>query len=291
MIEELFCLVDDFCQLYLPQWQTKLVTEGLKKRQRPCRLSVSELMTILIHFHQSNFRTFKHYYLCFVCKHLRHYFPEVLSYSRFVEIMPSVLVPLCCFLQTLKGDETGLYFIDSTTLSVCHHKRGNRNKTFKGLAKKSKSTMGWFFGFKLHIIINDKGQLMAFKVTHSTIDDRKPVEKLAHKLTGKLIGDKGYISQALFTKLYQEGLELITRIRKNMKNRVMTMTNKLLLRKRALIETVNDQLKNISQIDHTRHRSPINFMVNLMGGLIAYSLQPKKPSINLSKKGQLMLCA
>ena len=139
------------------------------------------------------------------------------------------------------------------------------NPTFKGLAKKSKSTMGWFFWFKLHIIINDKGELMAFKVTHSTTDDRKSVEKLTHNLTGKLIGDKGYISQALFTKLYQEGLELITSIRKNMKNRVMTMTNKLLLRKRALIETVNDQLKNISQIDHTRHRSPINFMVNLMG--------------------------
>ena len=137
MIEELFCLVDDFCQLYLPQWQTKLVIEGLKQRQRLCRLSVSELMTIFIHFHQSNFRTFKHYYLCFVCKHLRHYFPEVLSYSRFVEIMPSVLVPLCCFIQTLKGDETGFYFIDSTTLSVCHHKRETGTKHLKVWQKKA----------------------------------------------------------------------------------------------------------------------------------------------------------
>jgi hypothetical protein len=141
--------------------------------------------------------------------------------------------------------------------------------------------MGWFFGFKLHIVINDKGELMAFKMTPATTDDRIPVDAMTQSLEGKLVGDKGYISQKLFDKLYQRGLQLITKIRKNMKNKLMPLFDKLLLRKRAIIESVNDQLKNISQIEHSRHRSIANFMVNLVAGLVAYILQPKKPSLYL----------
>ena len=98
---------------------------------------------------------------------------------------------------------------------------------------------------------------------------------------GKLFGDKGYISKALFETLWADGLHLITRLKKNMKNHLMPMIDKILLRKRALIETINDQLKNISQIEHTRHRSVANFMVNLLAGLIAYTYQPRKPSLNI----------
>jgi hypothetical protein len=103
-------------------------------------------------------------------------------------------------------------------------------------------------------------------------------------LWGKLIGDKGYISQALFEKLMQRGLRLITKLRKNMKNRFVEMEDKLLLRKRAIIETVNDQLKNISNIEHSRHRSLWNFLGNLASGLIAYCWKEKKPSLNLNFK-------
>ena len=148
--------------------------------------------------------------------------------------------------------------------------------------------MGWFFGFKLHIVINDKGELMAFKVTPGTTDDRVPVDELTQTLKGKLFGDRGYISQKLFDQLYQRGLQLITRIKKNMKNKLMPMIDKLLLRKRAIVESVNDQLKNISQIEHSRHRSVSNFMVNLVGGLAAYALQPKKPSLHLQPALLLM---
>lgn len=130
-------------------------------------------------------------------------------------------------------------------------------------------------------MINDKGEILAFKVTPGTTDDRVPVDKMTQGLTGKLFGDRGYISQELFDKLYQRGLQLITRIKKNMQNKMMPLVDKLLLRKRAIIESVNDQLKNISQIEHTRHRSPTNFMVNLVAALAAYALQPKKPSLNL----------
>jgi transposase len=140
--------------------------------------------------------------------------------------------------------------------------------------------MGWFFGFKLHIVSNDKGEILSFYVTPGNIDDRKPLDKLTNNLTGKLFGDRGYISKQWFEQLMQQGLQLITSIKGNMKNQFIPMVDKLLLRKRFIIETINDQLKNISQIEHSRHRSITNFMVNLISGLIAYSHQKKKPSIN-----------
>ena len=289
MLEELFCLVDDFCKIYLPTCRKQLINSGIKKRNRDARLSSSEIMTILIYFHQSHYRNFKHYYLSYVSQVLKAHFTGLVSYNRFVELTKSVMVPLCCFLQTLKGDQTGIYFIDATTIAVCHPKRANRNKVFRGLAKKSKSTMGWYFGFKLHLVINDKGELIAFKVTSSTTDDRHPVVDLARSLSGKLFGDKGYISQKLFAKLYDQGLQLITRLRRNMKAKLMPLIDKLLLRKRSVIETINDQLKNISQLEHTRHRSPVNFMVNVLGALIAYAFQPKKPSINIAQSQMKLL--
>lgn len=141
--------------------------------------------------------------------------------------------------------------------------------------------MGWFFGFKLHIIINDQGELLAFKLTPANTDDRTPCPEMTHEIWGKLFGDKGYISQPLFDLLLKQGLQLITKIKKNMKNKLMPIADKILLRKRAIIESVNDQLKNISQIEHTRHRSRAGLMLNLLGGLIAYTYQDKKPSLNL----------
>ena len=278
-IINLFCIVDDFCQLFLPEWDKHLIENGLKKRNRRGHLSPSEIIAIYIHFQQSHYRDFKNYYTLHVCSHLPHLFPKLVSYPRFIVLVKSILVPLCFFLQTIYAEKTGIYFIDSTLIKVCHIKREKQHRVFKGLAKKGKSTMGWFFGFKLHLIINDKGELIAFKLTAGNVDDRAPVVDLTKNLIGKLIGDKGYISQQLFDELFQQGLQLVTRIKKNMKNKLMLLVDKLLLRKRALIETVNDQLKNISQIEHTRHRNVWNFLANILAALIAYALQPKKPSM------------
>lgn len=278
-LTELYCLVDDFCKEFIPFWSKQQVTNGLRQRRRESRLSIAEIMTIVIHFHQSGYRTFKHYYLNYICTYLRPVFPDLVSYPRFVALMKTTIVPLCFFLQTLKGEQTGIYFVDSTLIKVCHIKREKQHKVFAGLAEKGKSTMGWFYGFKLHLVINDKGELIAFKVTAGNVDDRKPVSQMVSHLAGKLIGDKGYISQKLTDELLGKGLQLITGIKKNMKNKLLPMMDKLLLRKRGLIETVNDQLKNLCQLEHTRHRSVWNFFVNVLGALTAYALQPKKPSI------------
>jgi transposase len=195
--------------------------------------------------------------------------------------MPGVLLLLCAHLRSRFGRCTGIAFVDSTPVAVCHNRRITRHRVFKDLAARGKSTMGWFYGFKLHLIVNEQGELLAVHLTPGNVDDRRPLEGMSKDLLGKLFGDKGYLSHALFKTLYERGLELITSLRKNMKGQLMRLSDRLLLRKRFIIETITDQLKNISQIEHTRHRSPANFAVNLLAGLIAYTHQDKKPSLRL----------
>src|SRR5690348_6760909 len=211
----LFCLVDEFCIEFYPTWEKTLIIQGLKKRRRQSRISPSEIMTIFIYFHMSRFRDFKTYYTRYVMLYLKKYFPFLPSYSHMVNLLKSVLIPLCVLMQTLTGEQTGIYFIDSMVLKACHIKREKQHRVFNGIAKKAKSTIGWFFGFKLHLVINDKGELMAVKLTAANVDDRKPVPDLVKHLMGKLFGDKGYISQDLFEKLFENGLQLVTRLKKN----------------------------------------------------------------------------
>ena len=244
----------------------------------------SEVITILVLFHGGQFRNLKHFYTRLAQIHLTKEFPNTVSYNRFVELQRKATVPMVLFLKTCcLGECTGISFIDSTPLRACHIRREKSNKVFKGMAVKGQCSIGWFFGFKLHIIINDKGELLDFMLTQGNVDDREPLKnKSFHKkVFGKLVGDKGYISQTLFEQLFIDGIHLITKIRKNMKNSLMHTKDKIILRKRALIETVNDELKNMCQVEHTRHRSFENFINNLISGLIAYSFFPKKPCLNI----------
>jgi hypothetical protein len=277
----MFCDIDDFCKWFEPLYQQRLLQDGQRQRVRQGQLALSEIMTIIVYFHRSRYRDFKHYYTEYVTVHLRPYFPDLVSYSRFVELMPRALVPLCNYLHTRKGRCTGITFVDSTPLAVCHNKRIGRHKVFEGYATRGKCSMGWYFGFKLHLMVNDQGELLAFRVSPGEVDDRDPVERMAEELWGHLYGDRGYISKVLHDALWANGLTLITLIRRNMKPRLMRLWDRLMLRKRGLIESVNNQLKNISQIEHSRHRSLTGFMVNLVGGLIAYTYQPTKPSLGL----------
>lgn len=279
---ELFCDVDDFWQAFKEDWHQQLLSTRSIKRVRATAMTTSEIMTIIIHFHQSNYRTFKAYYLKHVSVHLRDEFPRLVSYERFVTLMSRVGVVLMAYLQACMGKCTGISFIDATPLAVCHNKRITRHRVFDGFAARGKTTMGWFYGFKLHLVVNDCGELVAFQLTPGNVDDRKPVPDLSQHLFGKLFGDKGYLSQQLFEQLFVQGVQLITMLRANMKNRLVRLHDKLLSRQRSIIETINDQLKNISPIEHSRHRSVNNFVVNLIAGLIAYCHQPKKPSLHLS---------
>jgi hypothetical protein len=279
---ELFCAVDDFCRSFEPIWHNHCLTSGSKRRNRARVLALSEIMTILILFHQSHYRTFKAFYTEHVCVDLCGEFPHLVSYTRFVEFFPSAFVPLCVYLHSCLGACNGVSFVDSTKLAVCHNRRIHQHRVFRGLAERGKTSIDWFFGFKLHLIFNDRGELVTFTLTPGNVDDRTPLPAFAKRLFGKLFGDKGYLSQPLVKQLKSLfGIELITPRRKNMKKVELPLLDKLLLRKRAVVETIIDQLKNISQIEHTRHRSPVNFLVNLVCGLIAYCHQPKKPSLQL----------
>ncbi|HEU5380527.1 MAG TPA: IS982 family transposase [Ktedonobacteraceae bacterium] len=285
---EVFCDVDDFMLSFAPHWQASEIAAG-KYRQRAGQLWPSEIMTILIHFHQSHYRTFKPYYTEHVQVYLRGEFPHLVSYARFVALIPRMIIPMLAYLQSRYGACTGISFIDSTSLSVCDPKRIPQNRVFALHATRGKSSMGWFFGFKLHLAVNDRGELLACCLTPGNVDDRTPVPGMVSRLRGKLIGDRGYISAPLTALLFEQGLQLITRLRKNMKDHLMLLSDKLLVRKRAIIESIIDQLKNISQIEHSRHRSPTNFVVHLIAGLLAYSHQDKKPSLHLDQR--LLLAA
>jgi hypothetical protein len=279
---ELFCDIDDFWQAYEPIWHQSVLETGQRLRRRACRMSMSELMTIVIHFHLKRFRDFKIYYTEYVAIHLQSEFPQLLSYTRFIQLMPRILVALSAYLQHCYGTCTGLSFIDSTALTVCHNRRISQHRVFEGVAQRGRTSVDWFFGFKLHLIVNDRGVILRCCVTPGNTDDRRPVPKLARQLFGKLFADKGYISQDLTRQLLEDyDLQLVTKLRSNMKNRLLEEMDKFFLRKRAILESIYDQLMNISQIEHTLHRSPVGFVSNLLGGLIAYCHQPKKPLLNL----------
>ena len=287
-VTEIFFIIDEFDKNFekIVSDHSLVQNTDLKQRNRKSTLSDSEVMTILILFHSGHYRDLKHYYINHVKKHMKSEFPQTVSYNRFVELQKKVVVKLAIFLKMFcLGKCTGISYIDSTPIRVCHIKREKQHKVFKGFAQKGQCSLGWFYGFKLHLIINDKGEILDFIITPGNIDDHKPLSdmNLHKRIFGKLFGDKGYISKDLFEQLFIDGVHLITKIKKNMKNSLMLLQDKIALRKRALIETVNDELKNICQVEHTRHRSFDNFVTNLLSGLIAYSFFDKKPSINLQE--------
>ena len=249
-VTELFCIIDEFCKHFDAENAGNLLEDnsGTKRGRRQASLSDSEIMTILLYFHFGTFRNFKHYYLFFIKGTMKSYFPKAVSYNRFVELESRVFFQLMFFLNLgAFGRCTGITFVDSTMIPVCHNLRRYANKVFKGIATDGKGTMGWCHGFKLHLACNDRGEIIAFVLTGANVSDKDPnvFKVLAKRLYGKLFADKGYISQKLFY-------------------------DRMMLRKRYIIETINDMLKNTAQIVHLRHRSVNNFVMNLISALGAY---------------------
>lgn len=276
-LTRIFCQVDDFCKEFNQYCQNKLLPapSGYHSKRGPaCSLSDSEIMTILIMFQSSCWRNFKHFYLGFLNIYWKKEFPHLPSYNRFIELMHRVILPLILFSQFNCGKRTGIYFIDSTCLPVCHLKRSTRHKTFDEIAEYGRTSVGWFFGLKLHIVINHQGQLVAFKITRANQNDAKAGESLLSILQGLAFGDKGYLGKALFDRLLQKGLKLITRVRKNMKPVFYSNTEKQLLNQRGIIETVINHFKHHYHIWHTRHRSVINALTHLVAGIAAYCIEP-----------------
>lgn len=276
----IFCEIDDFCKELDKNMSQSLLSGPTKgRRGPPCCLSISEIMTLQILFQMIGYRNFKTFYTGFLEIYWKGYFPQLPSYQRFVELMARALFPLVLFTQVRCGRKTGIYYIDASCLPVCHIKRSKRHKVFKEIAQYGRTSVGWFFGLKTHLVINDQGELIAFKFTKGNVNDGVAGKSLLESLQGFAFGDKGYIGKKLFEELFKKGLKLITRKRKNMKEKLqLSDYEKQLLNQRNLIETVFDCLKHQYHIWHTRHRSVLNAMTNMMAALAAYTIQPLKLS-------------
>jgi|WetSurMetagenome_2_1015567.scaffolds.fasta_scaffold99108_2 hypothetical protein len=286
---EIFCKCDDFCKQFEKEIEGKLIpslTGNKSVSKVPAGLSVSEMMSIEIFYHLQGSKCFKYYYTRYVLKQLQEYFPGLVSYNRFVQLKPRMFLYLFCFLMACRiGAKTGTYYVDSAKLVVCHNLRIHSHKVFKGLAKRGKTSTGWFYGLKLHLIINQNGEIISFIITPGNVADNdfELGVKLCKSLCGKIFGDKGYISSKLEKALLEQELLLVTKVKRNMKNRLMSLNDKALLQKRGVIESVIDILKSICDIEHSRHRSQANAFVNILAGLAAYSFLDKKPSIKSRK--------
>src|SRR3978361_208291 len=282
-ITALYCCLDDFCKVF-EDWEAHRLIPTEHTRQRTGKLSRAEMLFIVVLFHLSPFKHFKAFYRYGIGHQHRACFADLPHYYRFFSLMPRLFVPLMVLLHSLSGEPTGVYFADSTKLAVCHNRRIDRHKVFDGLAARGKTSMGWFFGLKLHFVINHKGQIMALKITPGNTADSTVLDEITQHLAGKLYADKGYIGRVLFNKLWQRSLHRITGIRRNMRNHLMPLADKLMLGKRFIIETVLDTLKSEMGLEHSRHRSVMNAMVHILSCLVAYAFRPGKPSISLIRQ-------
>ena len=269
-ITTVFYLLDNFCKEY-KKWEENNLLPSNKIRKREGKLSLSELLTVVLYFYLSPCKDFKNYYLYHFSSKYKGYFAYV-GYSRIIQLLPRLLLPLSLIMHMLKGEETGVYYIDSTKLEICHNKRTSSNRVFKNIAKIGRSSYGWFMGFKLHLIINNKGEIMAVKITKGNKSDVSVVSNLAKGLEGSIYGDKGYISKKLFEELYSSGLRIFTSIRKDMKNHLLLNVDKILMRKRVLIESVFNVLKNSMNLEHSRHRSPMNFLIHILACIAGFAI-------------------
>jgi len=210
-----FCRIDDFCIIYEKQLKLKQIgMDRNRKYGKAQQLAVSEIMTILIMFQITQYRNFKTYYNEFIKVYWREYFPQAPSYNRFVELMSQAILPLSCFLTYHQGERTGIYYVDATKLPVCHNLREKNHKVFDRLAGKSKTSTGWFFGLKLHLVVNNLCELVSIRVTRGNTDDRTPLLDMCKELQGMIFGDRGYVSKAKAECLAEQGLKLITTLKK-----------------------------------------------------------------------------
>ena len=289
MLVKIFCESDDFCKFFEKEVSVKFLGRNNSIGRKPS-LTPSEIMTISIYFHATKFKSFKDYYNTFIKGYLRSNFPNIVSYNRFIELRQEMMLPLLLFVKIKGlGQCDGISIIDSTTLKVCHVNRAYSHKLFKGIAQKGKNSVGWFYGFKLHCIINSQGELINFYVTPGNVADNNVdvLDKITESIFGKLVGDKGYIGA--FKQLYDKGIFLIHGIRKNMKNKLMPLFDKLLLRKRGTIESVFGVLKESFSLESSKNRSQIGYFVQLFSAIAAYYFKPNKPRI-FSHAELEMLC-
>ncbi len=287
---KLFIAIDDFCNA-LQAWKQTQPRFNSKVTNTPT-VSDSELLTILVFYQCSGYKCFQYYYQNLVINDMRTYFPQLFSYERFVALLARLLPGLYVFLkmQTVLSRRSNQYFIDSKKIVVCDNRRIHSHKVFQDSAKRGKTSTGWFYGFKLHLLINNYGQIINFLFTQGNVADNNKdlLQYLLAGLQGQCFADKGYLT-TLFEEFYLQGLQLVTKVRAKMKNKLIKLSDYMKLRKRALIESINDILTSVFDLEHTRHRSPVNALAHMLSALIAYCFYEDKPAVFIEHDQPLLL--
>lgn len=277
----LYIEVDDLFKSF-KKHQAKRGLGSPKKPTREPGLAPSEIATIIVAYHFSGHKNFEYYYRqCVLVRH-RDCFPQAPTYERFLAYIPRCadLVILWLMYSAARSERTGLYFIDSKKLEVCHLRREKSNRVFEGIARKGKTSTGWFYGLKIHLVINNLGEIMSFALTSGNVADNNQglLKEMLAGLEGICVGDRGYITK-LFDWFLASGLHLLTRPKKNMKHLPVESKHVFLTKKRAVVESVFDILQSVCDIEHSRHRSPANALVHILASLIAYQHLDKKPRV------------
>lgn len=279
---ELFCLIDDFCIRFKPIYLKNLKDSGVIKRCRDAFLELSEIIYLATWFHLSNYRTFKHF-IAFVGFYHRKDFKTLPCYQRINALVAQHAYAIIAFFEALlvKPKLDHIHLVDSTPLAVCKNTRINRHRTFRATAGRGKSSTGWFYGFKLHLIVNRACEIVSALVTPGNVADVTALFPLfqRHPVQGKLFGDRGYISEAYKQLLGSRQCEMITRARANMTQPVFSPEDEHYMCQRNLIETVNSQLKDDLGIEHSRHRSWRGYIAHVYASLIAYQCVTTKAKI------------
>lgn len=278
----LFCFIDDFCKKREQEKNEHLIANGqpIIKPTRAPNLTEAEVLTITLLYYQGVFHSFKAFYK-FMLEHHKNDFPNMPTYERFIILKQRILPLLLDLFNCILTKTSDHAYIDSTAIRVCNNKRTGSHKVFKDCAQVGKSSMGWFFGFKLHLAIDLNGNLVNAYISTGNCSDVSIAEWILRDFRGTVFGDKGYISKQVFDKLMKKGIKLVTGLKGNMKNKLLSLKEKLYLRKRSLIETVFNMLKQKS-LEHSRHRSIAGFCIHILCVLIAYQLKTKKPSISMN---------
>lgn len=278
-----FCITDDFTQTVEIK---KLVNV---KRLRKHKLAISEIIYIARKFYTSGYQTFKDFYTKFVTVFWRQWFPNLPSYNRFNELMRRYVPAIeTQFLQWLMGKlrtESSVAIVDSSKLQICHMLRKKRAK--KSLLKRSarigKNLAGFYFGFKLHFLMDMHGQPLNFRVTAANVDDRRALRTMLDGFRGTVVGDKGYLSAQLSKDLAKSGIRLLTRVKSNAKQILpCTAHDRYLLQSRSFIETVFSKLKLGFNLEHSRHRSISGFMTHIFLCISSYYFDQFSHLANIS---------
>ena len=270
----IFDQIDNLLKTMSASLKRKLLSDLRPKGGRPSGLSLQAILAFGIFRFATGVKDVKHYHRKLLSSYSKE-LGRIPNYGNFNALMnqatPYVIFLLqwICYCHQSAGG--GLYFMDSTPMKVCENKRIFDHKVCEDMAQRGKSSMGWFFGFKLHVVCDSLGRLVSLLITPGNTDDRKFALKLLKGLRGLCVADAGYVSKKLMQELYQQGLLLLTDVRNSMK-RLMSETQHGLLKLRQRIEGVFSCLKHRLKAEASIARSPLGYLSRCLYACLTFAL-------------------